>query len=295
MINNPGELIPIILLTVLITVHLTRRLTTPRAALRKITKEKNEKEKLLNKLQKLEQMRKEFVANVSHELKTPITLIKGFVETLIDNPQTPQEELSKFLKIINTHADRLDGIISDLLSLSRIEQDQEINNIEMRTNTLFQILKRAIESCLPAANTNETKLNLTCDKNLKIEANAALIEQALINLINNAIKYSPEKNIVDITAEKEGEKINITVTDQGPGIPKEHLKYIFQRFYRIDKARSRKMGGTGLGLAIVKHIAAAHKGKASVTSTVGKGSHFQITLPMTQDQNSLTNDEETTL
>ncbi len=228
---------------------------------------------------KLENIRKEFVANVSHELKTPITSIKGFVETLRDGAIKDTEKAVEFLNIVARQADRLTSIIEDILSLSRIEQEAENEEIKTSPTELKGVLESAIGNCKPGIIENNIELTLECDDNLIVNINAPLIEQAVTNLIDNAVKYSPGGKIA-ITAKEIGGEVQISVADNGCGIEAEHLPRLFERFYRVDKARSRKLGGTGLGLAIVKHIVNAHHGRVGVESTPGKGSTFTIYLPI---------------
>ncbi len=228
----------------------------------------------------LARMRQEFVANVSHELKTPITLIKGFVETLMDGAKDDPIELERFLRIIQTHADRLDAIIEDLLSLSRIEQDQDNARITFETVRLKSVFDRVIQSCELAIKQKNIVVISACPDEIVCQANPALLEQALINLLDNAIKYGPAKSTVALSCRKSKGEIQISVADEGRGIEEKHLPYIFQRFYRVDKGRSRKEGGTGLGLAIVKHIIQAHGGQIEVESELDKGSIFTISLPI---------------
>lgn len=237
-------------------------------------------------LRKLENVRREFVANVSHELKTPITSIKGFVETLIDGALDDREDAMRFLGIVSRQADRLNAIIEDLLSLSRIEQESEQALIEMSPGPVFEALHSAVQSCQVAAEAKGMRIVLDCSRDLRTVMNAPLLEQAVINLINNAVKYSDEGKAIFVAAvAAEGGRIRILVRDEGFGIEAEHLPRLFERFYRIDKARSRKLGGTGLGLAIVKHIAQAHGGRVEVQSTPGKGSTFSLILPGMPDSN----------
>jgi two-component system phosphate regulon sensor histidine kinase PhoR len=233
----------------------------------------------VTQLRRLEKVRRDFVANVSHELRTPVTSIKGFVETLLDGAMHNPEELQRFLQIVATQTDRLNAIIEDLLTLSRIEQEEEKAEILLAQAPLRQTLETAIEVCRQKAAEKNIHLELACDASLTAAMNAPLLEQAIINLIDNAIKYSTPEQAVRLSAEQADGEIVIRVYDDGCGIGREHLSRIFERFYRVDKARSRKLGGTGLGLAIVKHIARAHGGRATVESTVGKGSVFSIHLP----------------
>ncbi|MBW2477825.1 MAG: PAS domain-containing protein [Deltaproteobacteria bacterium] len=230
-------------------------------------------------LKRLENIRQDFVANVSHELKTPITAIKGSVETLIGGAMDDEENALRFLEIISRQADRLNAIIEDLLALSRIEQDEEQAGIELRQAKLHDFLVTTLQACQIKARDKQVKLEMDCPEDLQSNINAPLFEQALVNLIDNAIKYSPEDGLVKITARQLSGEIVLQVQDWGSGIAREHLPRLFERFYRVDKARSRKLGGTGLGLAIVKHIVQAHHGKISVESTPGEGSIFTIQIP----------------
>ncbi|PLX23941.1 MAG: PAS domain-containing sensor histidine kinase [Ignavibacteria bacterium] len=239
----------------------------------------------VTELRTLENVRKDFVANVSHELKTPITSIKGFVETLLDGAMHDKDDAARFLSIVSKQADRLNAIIEDLLSLSRIEQGSEREEITLVTGSVYDAMVSAVQSCSHDADAKSITLHLDGDEALRALMNPPLLEQALVNLIGNAIKYSEESKDVWVSAQL-GDKdtVTIMVRDEGCGIEAEHLPRLFERFYRIDKARSRKMGGTGLGLAIVKHIAQAHRGFVEVQSTPGQGSVFTIVLRTTIDR-----------
>ncbi|MFZ1728888.1 MAG: ATP-binding protein [Bacteroidota bacterium] len=231
-------------------------------------------------LRNLENIRREFVANVSHELKTPITSIKGFVETLLDGAINDKDDAVRFLGIVSRQADRLNAIIEDLLSLSRIEQGSDKEQIDFVLSSVHTVLVSAVQSCQMDAEAKRMSILLECDGSLQALINPPLLEQAVINLINNSIKYSDEGQKITISAAvPEPGQICISVKDEGNGIEAEHLPRLFERFYRIDKARSRTLGGTGLGLAIVKHIAQAHHGSVSVQSSPGEGSTFTLTLP----------------
>ncbi|MDD2904106.1 MAG: ATP-binding protein [Syntrophales bacterium] len=229
-------------------------------------------------LRRLEHVRRDFVANVSHELKTPITSIKGFMETLLAGAIREPENAENFLRIVARQTDRLNEIIDDLLSLSRIEKDAERGQIFLTTQRVKGVLAAAIEICTPKAQDRGIGVDLNCPEDLRARVNAPLLEQAVVNLVDNAIKYSEGNREVRVEAERTGPEVVIRVRDQGSGIPPEHLPRLFERFYRVDSGRSRQFGGTGLGLAIVKHIAQAHGGKVTVASTPGKGSVFSLHL-----------------
>lgn len=233
----------------------------------------------ITQLRKLENVRREFVANVSHELKTPITSIKGSVETLLDGAIEDREDARRFLKMIARQSDRLHQIVEDLLSLSRIERESEGDEIRLESGSVSRVLQAAIASCETKSQEAGIEVQVDCPDDLTAGMNDHLLEQAVINLIDNAMKYSEPGKTVTVRAWHDDDDIKIEVADQGCGIEKKHLERLFERFYRVDKARSRRMGGTGLGLAIVKHIALAHGGGVSVRSTLGRGSSFTISLP----------------
>ncbi|MGD2126308.1 MAG: ATP-binding protein [Desulfobacteraceae bacterium] len=233
----------------------------------------------VTRLRRLENIRREFVANVSHEIKTPITAIKGFVETLREGAASNSKDAERFLDIIGKHADRLEAIIEDLLSLSRIEQEAEREEIVLEEGPIREVLLTAIQVCQARAAPKQIRLALSCDEDLQARINPALLEQAVVNLLDNAVKYSDPESLVTVSGSTQGHEVIINVVDQGCGIEKRHLSRLFERFYRVDKARSRKLGGTGLGLAIVKHIMQAHDGHVSVDSQPGKGSTFSLHLP----------------
>ena len=213
-------------------------------------------------------------------MRTPITAIKGAVETLLAGANESPEESQRFLEIANRQSDRLNAIIEDLLSLSRLERDAESDEIGRMQESLLPILESALQSCVSIAKTREVEVNLFCSEDLVANVNGALLEQAVINLVDNAIKYSENKKIVTVEGWQEGEQVMIKVQDRGQGIPKQHLSRLFERFYRVDASRSRAIGGTGLGLAIVKHIIQAHNGEVTAHSTPGEGSVFTISLPV---------------
>ncbi len=233
----------------------------------------------ITRLQQLENVRKDFVANVSHELKTPVTAIKGFVETLMDGAVEDELVARDMLSRVAHNAERLNAIIDDLLSLSRIEQEGEQGAIQLVSGSLGSIAAAAISQCELKAKERSIQIDLICEHDVVTRVNALLLEQAVGNLLDNAIKYSSPGGKVLVTVSASESGATVAVRDFGNGIPPEHLPRIFERFYRVDKARSRKLGGTGLGLAIVKHIANAHGGNVTVKSVVGEGSEFTINLP----------------
>lgn len=235
----------------------------------------------ITRLRRLETVRRDFVANVSHELRTPITTIKGFVETLLDGALGKPEEANRFLLIIAKNVNRLSAIIEDLLILSRVElHGREEPTISLQRERIYKVLSAAKEACEPGAEKKRVRLAISCPAGIEADINTPLLEQALVNLVGNAIKYSREGGSVVIEASYQGQDVVIQVKDEGCGITAEHLPRIFERFYRSDKARSRKEGGTGLGLSIVRHIVEAHGGAVNVSSTPGKGTIFFISLPL---------------
>lgn len=238
----------------------------------------------VTEIRRLENVRRDFVANVSHELKTPITTIKGFVETLQDGALNEPEQASRFLSIIARNADRLHAIIEDLLSLSRLDQSEETNELLRSEVILEAALQAAIQDCSAKAAARQITLIPACNPSLTAMLNAPLIGQAIVNLLDNAINYSKPDSTVWLQAAYDDATLEITVRDEGIGIPQEHLSRLFERFYRVDKARSRDQGGTGLGLAIVKHVAQVHGGQVTVTSTVSGGSTFTLCFPTSADK-----------
>lgn len=233
----------------------------------------------ITRLKRLETVRRDFVANVSHELKTPITSIKGFVETLQDGAIHSKDDARKFLTIVSHQTDRLNALVNDLLQLSKIEEMEEESQFELEEWSLRDFLRAAINDLFPAESGEYVSIELDCPPEAKVSVNGPLFHRAVINLLDNAVKYGGAEANVWLEGRSENGWIVVSVRDEGPGIPEKHLPRLFERFYRVDKGRSRELGGTGLGLAIVKHIAQLHGGSASVKSVVGKGSIFSITLP----------------
>ena len=231
----------------------------------------------MTELKRLETMRRDFVANVSHELKTPLTSIKGFVETLLGGALEDKENSINFLKIINNHADRLNVLIDDLLELSHIESKE----VELRKDKfiLADLVNEVVWGFKSQAKKKQIEISSALAQDLEMVADKSKIEQVLTNLINNAIKYNKEKGFVKIYAEQSVGEIKIVIEDSGVGITEKDRLRIFERFYRVDKARSRELGGTGLGLSIVKHIIELHAGSVGVQSIEGFGSKFWFILP----------------
>ncbi len=235
----------------------------------------------VTQVKKLENFRHDFIADVSHEIKTPLTAIRGAVETLAEGAIREPENAAKFMKIITKHSDRLNSLVHDILSLSRLEIKTEARERDFANLRIASIISTACEICQERADNKDIKFKITLhDKNCQIYGDCQLLEQALINLIENAIKYSESKESIEISTSQKGDNILIEVKDRGTGIAAKHLPRLFERFYRVDKARSRKLGGTGLGLAIVKHITQLHKGSISVESELGQGSTFILRLPV---------------
>ncbi len=231
-------------------------------------------------LRKLENMRKDFAANVSHEIKTPLTAIKGFVETLRTRKGIDPQETRRFLSIIDKHVNRLTAIIEDLMKLSKIERQDEASEIRLEVSAVKSVILPAVQTCREKMEAKNITVDLECPEDVSAELDSRLMIQALVNLLDNAINYSKDKSVIKIMATSKDQELQISVQDYGIGISKEHLSRLFERFYRVDKARSRDLGGTGLGLAIVKHIAHAHGGRVSVESAPGKGSTFTLHLPI---------------
>ncbi len=236
----------------------------------------------VTRMRRLESMRSEFAANVSHELRTPITNIKGYVETLLQVGVEDPDRMRKFLEIVHRNTVRLSGIVEDILTLAFLEEPEARQSLARLPMPAGEIVRQVIEDLGSAANAKSIKVTTRGATESIVLANRSLAEQALANLVSNAIKYSGERTEVLIEVADEGELVRFAVRDQGPGIAAKHLPRIFERFYRVDKARARTQGGTGLGLAIVKHIATIHGGRVEVSSQVSEGSRFSLLLPRGQ-------------
>lgn len=231
----------------------------------------------LTRLKQLENTRQEFVANVSHELRTPLSLIKGFVETLLDGAKNDPELATRFLKTIEKHTNRLTYLIEDLLTISRLESGQIVMNLQ-RVN-LREEVERVRDDLQSRALERQVTVENQVPSGLPTQADADRLHQVLFNLVENAIKYGRQSGRVIVGAKSTGDKkVQVWVQDDGPGIPPDSKDRVFERFYRVDRARSRESGGTGLGLAIVKHIIQAHGGEVWLKSDLGAGSTFFFTL-----------------
>ncbi len=232
----------------------------------------------LTRVKQLENTRKEFVANVSHELRTPLTLIKGFVETLLDGAKDDPEVSDRFLQMIDKHTDRLTFLIEDLLTISRLESGQIVLNLQ--PTSLREIGEHVFGDLQSRADERRITLDNQIPEAPQVLGDGDRLQQVLFNLIDNAIKYGRTDGRVTLGARtREDSMIEAWVQDNGPGIPPDSVDRVFERFYRVDKARSREQGGTGLGLAIVKHIIQSHRGEVWLKSDLGSGSTFYFTLP----------------
>lgn len=234
----------------------------------------------ITELKKLELMRKDFVANVSHELKTPITSIKGFAETLLENKTNNAETLEKFHQIIYDESDRLQILIQDLLTISKLERDEF--NLQVTDFELGTVVDEVVAVISQQAEKKMLTLNVIVDDNIEISADREQMKQVLLNLLANAVSYTQENGDIMLRVEENDEDVHISVKDTGIGIDKDAIPRLFERFYRVDKARSRDTGGTGLGLAIVKHIVEVYDGKIMVESELDVGSTFHVYLPTKQ-------------
>jgi len=232
----------------------------------------------LTRLKQLERTREEFVANVSHELRTPLSLIKGYTETLLDGAKDNPEVVTKFLQTIQRNSERLQFLIEDLLTISELESGRLKMNLQ--SVRLHSLVDRVIEDFKTQAQSRRVELTNNVPE-LTARADSERLQQVFSNLIGNAIKYGREGGRVDVSGHLlDGDAIELCVKDDGPGIPTEALERVFERFYRVDKARAREQGGTGLGLSIVKHIVQSHGGKVWARSQVGSGAEFYFTLPV---------------
>jgi two-component system, OmpR family, phosphate regulon sensor histidine kinase PhoR len=234
----------------------------------------------ISQFKKLEKHNRQFVANVSHELKTPLTAIIGYIETLIDSDDLTKEMRGKFLKIVKKNSQRLSQIVNDLLTLSSLEKDEaSTEGITLIPGKVRSVVKEAISVCEYKANAKNVCIDFVGELDFSCELNAGLMEQAIVNLIDNAIKYTPDSGRVNVVLDQSNKNVVIRVSDIGQGIPSRYHARIFERFFSVDKARSRTMGGSGLGLSIVKHIVLNHHGQVFVEDNIPSGSVFTILVP----------------
>lgn len=248
-----------------------------RARMEQLVSERDAKEKLIDEMRKLEKFRRDFISNLTHEIRTPLTGILGAVELLGDDGHLNDADRTTMLKILKDESVRLDKLAQDILALARIEHTSDEAKRAFAVCNLSDVIKNAFTLMKPNAAAAGVGLVLLKNETVKTACDAALIEEAVLNLIENALRYSGSLTI-GLSLENIGGRARISVADNGVGIGEKHLPRIFERFYRVDKARSREKGGTGLGLAIVKHIAQLHGGEVSVASTPSKGCTFTITI-----------------
>jgi two-component system, OmpR family, phosphate regulon sensor histidine kinase PhoR len=233
----------------------------------------------ISELRRLERVRRDFVANVSHEFKTPLTAIQGFAETLLEGALDDQEHRTRFVEIIRDHAVRLARLTDDLLKLSQIEAGRM--DLELRPVNISDLAAACVETLRFQAKKKNHEMELHCDADLpNVTADAGRLREVLINLLENAVQYTPPGGHIEVRVEHADKMVIVTVADNGIGIPQADQERIFERFYRVDSARSREAGGTGLGLSIARHIVEAHDGKIWVDSAVGQGSRFHFSVPV---------------
>src|SRR6059058_3920526 len=239
----------------------------------------------ITELKKMDQVRRDFVANVSHELRTPLSILRGYIETLLDNPTTEREELTRILRVMERHSDRLELLVEDLLTLAQLESGNP--NLQMGTVDLSSFLPEMVRDWEKKLTSKQLNIMVDVPTELSpICADRTRLQEALYNLLDNAVKYSREHGEIRLSARQRDGEIELAVSDDGIGIATEDLPRIFERFYRADKARSPdKVSGTGLGLAIVKHIAQLHGGRVEAKSELEKGTTIRVVLPSAQNQN----------
>ena len=232
----------------------------------------------VTQVERLERVRQEFLSNISHELRTPLTSIIAFVETLEDGAVDDKENNRRFLSVIHRNAERMHSLIADILELSLIESGNiSIDKTQVR---LAHLLNEIFDTLSAKAEERQIALVHDVDADCRVLADPGRLEQMLTNLVDNAIKFNTEGGSVDVTCQMTDSVSIISVSDTGEGIPRENLDRVFERFYRLDRGRTREVGGTGLGLAIVKHLARLHGGEVSVESELGRGTAFHVELPV---------------
>ena len=231
----------------------------------------------ITRLQHLKKMRRDFVANVSHEMRTPLTVINGYVEMMQDDDSLSRQESQSMLSHINEQSTRLQSIVEDLLQLSRLESAS--SNTTNQTINVSQLIDSILNDARKLSADHQHEFTANIDRNLNIQGNETEIRSAFSNLLFNAVRYTPKKGQIEVNWYKNSDGIYFTVSDTGMGIPAQHIARLTERFYRVDIARSRHTGGTGLGLAIVKHVLQRHEGELEITSTTGVGSKFSCHFP----------------
>lgn len=238
----------------------------------------------ITELKKMDQVRRDFVANVSHELRTPLSILRGYIETLLDSPKTPSEELTRILHVMERHSDRLELLVEDLLTLAQLESSNP--NLQMGTLDLASFLPEMVRDWEKKLTSKQLNMKVDVQHDLApIRVDRTRLQEALYNLLDNAVKYSREHGEVRLNARKRDNEVELTVSDDGIGINKEDLPRIFERFYRADKARGPDaVRGTGLGLAIVKHIAQLHGGRVEAESELEKGTTIRMVLPESSER-----------
>ena len=237
----------------------------------------------VTRLRRLEAMRTDFASNVSHELRTPITAIQGYAELLLDEQDNAKRR--RYIDVVTRNATRLSAIIEDLLSLSRLEDPEGSHLPEREILAVHELLDDVVRACSDEAAIRDIVLEIKCDEPLTCHGSSQLLEQAVSNLVVNAIRYGPPRSTVRLSAWSQDSSLHIAVADEGPGIDDSSRRRLFERFYRVDRGRSREVGGTGLGLAIVKHIVLAHGGSIDVETAPGEGSVFTVMLPAASEHN----------
>lgn len=239
---------------------------------------------MAEQLESLDKSRNQFVANASHELKTPLATMKILLESLIYQPDMPQELRTEFMQDMDHEIDRLSGIVTDLLTLTRMDANRM--ELHLEDTDISQLTEENIRLLQPMAEKRKQTLQGNIAPGIMASVDVSKMSQVFYNLIDNAVKYTPDGGNISVSLVREGKQAVWRVRDNGVGIPEEDLPHVFERFYRVDKARSRETGGTGLGLSIVKQITALHGGEVTVESTLGHGSVFTVTLPMKEETHS---------
>jgi two-component system phosphate regulon sensor histidine kinase PhoR len=234
----------------------------------------------ITELKKMDQVRRDFVANVSHELRTPLSILRGYIETLLDSPETSREEFSRILRVMERHSKRLDLLAEDLLTLAQLESANP--NLQLGDVDLSSFFGEAVRDWKKKLANKQLNLIVDVPPDFPaIRGDRVRLQEALYNLLDNAVKYSREQGEIRLAAQRRDQEIVLSVSDNGTGISKEDLPRVFERFYRVDKARTgKKIGGTGLGLAIVKHVAQLHSGRVEAESELGRGTTIRVVLPI---------------